>query len=537
MSELHYYFPPTTPRISRHINVDVCAYGTSPGAITAALQARRCGLTVALVVNGPRLGGLTAGGLSNTDIGNQRAIGGLAREFYQRVGSHYAVDEEWRFEPHVAEQVFQAWLEEAAIVPLLREYPELVNRDGARLVSVRFESGLLVTARQFIDASYEGDLMALAKVSSVVGRESNATYGENLNGVQVRDTHQFELPVDPYVRPGDLAGGLLRGINPEPLARSGSGDKKVQAYNFRLCLTSLPNRLPFPKPDGYDPRDYELLARYLDAGWRDLFKKFDRIRGHKTDTNNHGAVSTDFIGGSWAFPLANWRDREKIFQAHVRWQQGLLWFLANDPRVQESSRVAMRGWGLAADEFTATGGWPHHLYIREARRLAGEHVITEHDCLGRSVASDGIGLGAYAMDSHNCQRVVVDGRVRNEGDVQVSGFSPYPISYRAITPRRAEAENLLVPVCLSASHIAYGSIRMEPVFMILGQSAALAAHLALKHNLAVQDVPYPELCNRMKAGKQIVSWTESDSASASTAAVYEPEAPPPVEPEPRTTPN
>jgi hypothetical protein len=525
MSQLHYYFPAPVPAAPRVVEADVCVYGASPGAITAALQARGCGRSVALVINSAWIGGLTAGGLGNTDIGNQRTIGGLARDFYRRVGACYSVAEEWRFEPHVAADVFQRWLSEAGITPWLREYPAAVERHGARLVALRCESGLVVRARQFIDVSYEGDVMALAGVSHVIGRESNDEFGETLNGVQVHETHQFERAIDPYVVPGVPGSGLLPGINPEPLAPIGSGDAKVQAYNFRLCLTQAPDRLPFPRPEGYDSRHYELLARYLEAGWGELFRKFDCIRGGKTDTNNHGAVSTDFIGGSWDFPAASWPQREEIFQAHVRWQQGLMWFLAYDPRVPQRWRVAMNQWGLAADEFTATHGWPHQLYIREARRLRTDYVLTEHDCRGRVRAEDGIGLGAYGMDSHNCQRVVVDGCVRNEGDVQISGFHPYPISYRALTPRRSEAENLLVPVCLSASHIAYGSIRMEPVFMILGQSAALAAHLALARGGAVQDVPYSELRRELEAAGQVVTWTAEELGVG-----YEPEAPPPSEP-------
>jgi hypothetical protein len=519
MSELHYYFPPSRTPEPRLLEVDVCAYGASPGALTAAITARRRGRSVALVINSAHVGGLTSGGLGNTDIGNKRAIGGLARDFYKRVGARYGVAEEWRFEPHVAERVFHEMLREAGVAPLLREYPSAVVREGARLREARFESGLAVRAKQYIDASYEGDLMALAGVPHTIGREGNAVYNETLNGVQLRGTHQFEADVDPYIIPGNPAGGLLPGINPGPPAPEGTGDGKVQAYNFRMCLTRAAGRLPFPKPDGYDPLDYELLARYLQTGWDGLFRKFDPIRGGKADTNNHGAVSTDYIGGSWDFPAASWRRREEIFQAHVRWQQGLMWFLSNDARVPARWRAAMREWGLAADEFAGTGGWPRQLYIREARRLLGEYMITEHDCLGRARADDSAGLGAYAMDSHNCQRVVAGGFVRNEGDVQVCGFKPYPISYRALTPRRAGAENLLVPVCLAATHIAYGSVRMEPVFMILGQSAALAAHLALERGCAVQDVPYAELRRLLDESGQVTVWHENADAR------YEPEAP------------
>lgn len=526
MNLLRYYFPPTQPPRPRRLEVDVCAYGSSPGAIIAAVQAVRHGYTVALVINGEHLGGMTSGGLGNTDIGNKQSIGGLARDFYRRVGAHYQVAEEWRFEPKVAGKVFRELLAAAAITPLLREYPQAVEKLGARLRSVTFESGLQVVAKQFIDASYEGDLLALAGVSHVIGREGNAEFNELLNGVQVRETHQFETAVDPYVVAGNPGSGALPGISTQPLAPTGSGDARVQAYNFRMCLTQAPDRLPFPQPAGYDPLDYELLARYLATGWNEAFRKFDRIRGGKTDTNNHGAISTDLIGGSDGFPRGTWPEREAIFQRHVTWQQGLMWFLCNDRRVPRALQEQYRTWGLPRDEFTATGGWAPQLYIREARRMRSGYVITEHDCRGFVRAEDSIGLGAYAMDSHNCQRVIVNGIVRNEGDVQSAGFKPYPISYRAITPKRHEAENLLVPVCVSATHIAYGSIRMEPVFMILGESAAHAAHLAISRNLAVQDVPYASLQELLRSTRQAVQWPPSAAATHDHVA-YEPEAAPP----------
>ncbi|HEX2862410.1 MAG TPA: FAD-dependent oxidoreductase [Lacunisphaera sp.] len=530
MNLLHYYFPPRQPAAGQKIAVDLCVYGNSPAAITAAIRATRHGHSVALVINSAFLGGLTAGGLGNTDIGNKQAIGGMARDFYRRVGGHYGVAEEWRFEPKVAEKVFREILAEARVQPFMREYPVAVEKQGARLELVRFESGLEIAAKVFIDASYEGDLLALAGISHVVGREGNTEFHELLNGVQIRETHQFETAVDPYVEPGNPKSGLLPGVVSAPLAAIGSGDDKVQAYNFRMCLTQAPDRLPFPRPEGYNPLDYELLARYLRTGWNEAFRKFDAIRGNKTDTNNHGAISTDFIGGSWEFPRGTWKEREEIFQRHVTWQQGLMWFMSHDPRVPATLQAQYRTWGLPVDEFTATGGWSHQLYIRESRRMRSDYVITEHDCRGFVRAEDPVGLGAYAMDSHNCQRIVINGLVRNEGDVQSAGFKPYPISYRAITPRRAEAENLLAPVCLSATHIAYGSIRMEPVFMILGESAASAAHLALSQHLAVQDVPYARLRELLAEARQVVKWPVTDDAD-DVAVAYEPEAtPPPAEP-------
>lgn len=530
MSALHYYFPPAGDATPREIEVDLCAYGAGPAGITAAIRAAACGRSVALITNSSRLGGLTAGGLGNTDIGNKAAIGGLARTFYQRLGRHYGTAEEWRFEPHAAEKVFHEMLTEAGIEPLLREFPSRVDMSGHRIRALHFESGLVVRAAYFLDASYEGDLMALAGVSHFLGREANDVHGELLSGVQLREQHQFEFPVDPYVREGDPASGLLPGICPEPLAAQGSGDRKIQAYNFRSCLTQSADRLPFFQPDGYDPRRYELLARYFRGGFRRFFRKFNFIRNGKTDTNNYGAFSTDLIGGNWSFPEAGYAGREAVFQDHVNYQAGLFWFVAHDPSVPPEVRARMQSWGLAPDEFTDTGGWPHQLYIREARRLVSDFIITEADCRGWRKASDPVGLGAYTMDSHNCQRVVVHGCVRNEGDVQVGGFPPYPISYRSIIPKRGEAENLFVPVCLAASHIAYGSARMEPVFMILGESAALAADLALSENeAAVQDVNYGRLRARLSAAGQVLEWTEaSPSGSEDAEPVYAAHAPPPV---------
>lgn len=506
---LFYYRPGAAPASSEQLDVDLCVYGGTSAGIAAAVAARRLGLTAVILEPSGHVGGMSAGGLSMTDIGNKRAIGGLSREFYRRCGAHYGADEEWRFEPHVAEQVFHAMLDEASVPVFYRQFLASVEMDRARIARIAAESGLSVRARAFVDATYEGDLMARAGVSYTVGRESNSVYGETLNGAQVRDTHQFDFPVDPYVVPGDPSSGLLPGVEPDDGFVPGSGDHRVQAYNFRLCLTRVPaNRIPFERPEGYDRREYELLARYLATGWNQVFRKFDPIRGDKVDMNNHGAVSSDFIGRNYAYPEASYAERERIFQEHVTYQQGYMWFMANDPAVPASIREQWAEWGLAADEFVETGGWPHQLYVREARRAVTDYVMTEHNCRGDRVAEDVVGLAAYTMDSHNCRRFVRDGRVWNEGDVQVAGFPPYPISYRSIVPRRGECENLLIPVCLSASHIAYGSIRMEPVFMILGQSAAIAAALALDLGCALQDLPYAELRPQLEQAGQVLAWEE-----------------------------
>ena len=489
------------------LEADLCIYGGNAGGVIAALAAARLGRKVILLEPGPKIGGMTTSGLGLTDMGNKAAIGGLAREFYRRLGRAYGTDEAWNFEPHVAQRVFDEWVREAGIEVHTRQFIKGIEKSGARITALRTESGLTVRAGMFIDASYEGDLMATAGVSHTVGREDNATYGEQINGAQIHRKHQFDFPVDPYLIPGDPSSGLLPGIEAgEPVV--GAGDHRLQAYCFRMCLTDDPaNRVPFTRPAGYDPQAYELLARYLAAGWRDVFVKFDRLRVRtKTDTNNHGAISTDFIGQNYDWPRADYATREKIFQAHVTYQRGLHWFMANAPEVPVEVRERYATWGLPRDEFPETNGWPHQLYVREARRLLSDYIMTEHNCRGTRLAPEAVALAAYTMDSHNCRRFVRDGRVWNEGDVQQHGFPPYPIAYRAIIPRAAECENLLVPVCLAASHIAYGSIRMEPVFMVLGESAGIAAHLALERNSSVQEVPYPELRLALIRAGQILEW-------------------------------
>ncbi|MFL6023093.1 MAG: FAD-dependent oxidoreductase, partial [Marmoricola sp.] len=361
--------------------------------------------------------------------------------------------------------------------------------------------------RMFVDATYEGDLMAAARVSFTTGRESNAHFGETINGVQHRDGHQFDRRVDPYVIPGSPASGLLPGISKATLGPDGTADDAIQAYNFRMCLTQAQDRIRFTKPEGYDPLRYELLLRYLQAGNRGPFFTTVPMGHGKTDTNNKGAFSTDLIGGSQGYPTGSHAERSRIIADHRAYQQGFFWFLAQDPRVPDPVRREVGSWGLAADEFTATGGWPPQLYVREARRMTATYVMTEHDCTGTQKASDSIGLASYTMDSHNCRRLVVDGAVTNEGNVQARVPSPYPISYRAIVPRAGQCANLLVPVALSASHIAYGSIRMEPVFMILGQSAATAAHLALRTGSSVQQVSVTALQKQLRTDGQYLAWT------------------------------
>ena len=369
----------------------------------------------------------------------------------------------------------------------------------------------------FLDCTYEGDLLAAAGVSYTVGRESSAQYGEPLNGIRASTPkHQFLDPVDPYVKPGDPASGLLPLIQPGDGGKPGDGDRRVQTYNFRLCLTQKPdNRIPITAPENYDPKSYELLARHVESLVRidklprlnGHLLKFDMVTAEKPDINNQGAVSTDYIGMNYDYPDGDYATRARIWNDHLNYTQGLLYFLATSDRVPEHIRKETASWGLCRDEFADTGHWPHQMYIREARRMVGAYVITQADCEHRKTADDSVGMGAYNMDSHNCQRIVQNGSVRNEGDVQVSPSGPYPVSYRALTPKKSECENLLVPVCFSSSHIAYGSARMEPVFMVLGQSAALAACEAIDGARAVQDVEYAVLRGKLLAAGQVLEFT------------------------------
>lgn len=510
-----YYQParPAAPDQPPH-EADLVIYSANAAGCVAAIQARRLGLAVALFNPHTHVGGMTTGGLGLTDFGNKDAIGGMALEFYRRLGRHYGCESEWRFEPSAAEKVLNAWLAEAGVRVHHGHYlRHAATRDG-RIAEITFTNGARARAACFIDCSYEGDLMAAAGVPFTIGREDNSLHGETLNGQIVRPTHQFLHPVDPYVIPGAPSSGLLPGIEPGS-PQPGAGDHRVQAYNFRICMTQeKSNLVPFPKPEGYDRRHYELLARYLAAGWRDMFGKHDAIRGRKTDTNNNGAISSDFIGAGHAWPAASHEERQKLFREHVAWAQGLWWFYANDPAVPAGVRRAANTWGLAADEFTDTAHWPNHLYVREGRRMTGALVMTEHHCMSRQIIDDPIGLAAYTMDSHNCRRFIDGhGHVKNEGDVQVRLPRPYPVSYRAIIPRReAGVQNLFVPVALSATHIAYGSIRMEPVFMILAQSAACAAARAQSAGgLATQDIEYKTLRPLLENAGQVLAWDNTKS--------------------------
>ena len=516
---------------------DVIVYGGTSSAITAAIQAKKMGKSVIVVSPDKHLGGLTSGGLGFTDSGNTGSIGGLSREFYHRVYQKYQHDDAWQwekkeeyanqgqgtramvhgdqtmwiFEPHIAEAVFNEWVAEMNI-PVVRDTwldrEKGVRKEGSRIVSITTLDGKTYAGKQFIDATYEGDLMAAVGVSYHVGREANSVYGETWNGNQagiLHHRHWFKPgAVDPYKVAGDPSSGLLRYISTDSPGVRGEGDNRVQAYCFRVCMSRHPeNRIPFPRPEGYEPEAYALMLRVFDYGWRETFDKFDAIPNWKTDTNNHGPFSFDFIGENYDYPEASYERRKEIIAEHVRYQQGLLYFIANDPRVPEEVRRRMSQWGLPKDEFLDNGGWPHQLYIREARRMVGEYVMTELDCLGKRTAPRPVGMGSYALDSHNIRRyITVEGHVQNEGDIGVSVPYPYSIDFGSLLPKKEECSNLTVSVCVGTSHIAFGSVRMEPVFMILGQSAATAAVFAIDENIAVQDVDYEKLKERLLADGQ-----------------------------------
>jgi hypothetical protein len=530
---------------------DVVVYGGTSGGVAAAVSAARAGKSVILIEPGKHLGGLTSGGLGATDHGKPESVGGLSREFYQRVRKHYANPAAWKyerpedyrstkyayegddvmwfFEPHVSERIFADMLREAGVGVVFNERLNRqsgVKKSGPRIARIAMESGKTFPARVYIDATYEGDLMAAAGVSYHVGREANSVYGETSNGVQANrlryNGHAIFRPLDPYVVPGDKSSGLLFTVQPGPPGEDGSGDHRVQAYCFRLVITDVPeNRVPLPKPADYDPKRYELLLRYLlldgtdkvfpdnpnpepienPALGKDPNTKI--MPNRKTDQNSKGAISSNFVGMNYDYPDGDYATRERIVAAHRSWQQGMMWFIQNDPRVPAKYREPLQKWGLAKDEFTDNENWPHQLYVREARRMIGEYVMIEQDCTGQRRCDDSVGLGSYTMDSHLCQRYVdPSGHVRNEGNIGGRVPKPYPISYRALTPKRPQCDNLLVPVCVSSSHVGYGSIRMEPVYMILGQSSGIAAAMAAEQNVAVQDVRYGPLRERLLAGKQ-----------------------------------
>lgn len=519
---------------------DIIVYGGTSAAVTAVLQAAEMGRSVVLVSPDKHLGGMSSSGLGFTDTGNKEVIGGLARLFYQLIYQHYAdssawvwqkrseygnrgqgnpaIDGEkrtmWIFEPHVAEVAFEKMIDHPLIKVFRDEWLDRekgVEKKNGKIISITTLSGKKFSGRVFIDATYEGDLMAAAGVSYTTGREANSVYGETWNGVQkgvFHHGHYFKSNVSPYKIPGDPSSGLLPRISPYSPGENGTGDKKIQAYCFRMCLTQHPdNRIPITEPEGYDSTQYELLVRVAETQWKAFFAKYDPIPNRKTDVNNHGPFSYDNIGMNWDYPDASYERRKEIIAEHTLYQKGLLYFMATCKRLPSWVRDTMNKWGYSKDEFADNGYWPYNIYVREARRMKGEYVMTEHDVLCKRDIPNPVGMGSYTMDSHNVQRyVTTEGYVQNEGDIGVKAPKPYQISLGSLLPERNECRNLLVPVCVSSSHIAFGSIRMEPVFMILGQSAGTLASMAVERKKTIYDIPYDELKKQLIKDGQILEY-------------------------------
>ncbi len=544
-----------TVGLKSQTNYDIVIYGGTSAGVAAAIQSSRMGKSVVLIEPTQRIGGLTTGGLGATDIGNKQSIGGISREFYQNIRNYYNnpanwkwqkqdeyierrntgnEDAMWTFEPSAALKVYKQMIDKENIDLV---YGERLNRkngvvkNGSRILEILMESGKSYKGQQFIDATYEGDLLAAAGVSYTVGRESNKEYGETLNGVQANDYsitlrgtisrnsihHNFIDGVDPYIAKGDPSSGLLPFIIEGGPGIDGQGDKGIQAYCFRMTLTDHPeNRIPFSKPENYNEQEFELLIRNYEAAEGPIEEMYPYgdplvpwintpMPNRKTDTNNQKGFSTDFIGQNFEYPEASYEEREKILERHRNYQKGLMWTLAFHPRIPKKVRDVVSKWGTCKDEYEREDGWQQQLYVREARRMISDYVITQKNCEGFEIAEDPVGLGAYGMDSHQVQRYVdANGFVQNEGNIEASVPGPYPISYRSIVPKKVECTNLVVPVCVSSTHIAFGSIRMEPVFMVLGQSAATAASLAIDSQVGIQNVNYSELRNVLLNNKQVL---------------------------------
>lgn len=501
----------TRPTHSRQYAVDLCIYGPTSAGIMAAYAAKRCGLSVLVVGPDKMIGGMTTGGLGQTDIGHKEAITGLAHQFYQKVGQYYGEKESWKFAPSIALKVYRDYIHAEDIHILLNTQLKKARMKGTRIHDLVLKQTegvhkktIHIKAKVFMDCTYEGDLLAKAGVSYTVGREANSQYHETLNGFQLAvyhqqsGYHQFPDNISPYKTPDDPSSGLVPGVSSAAAQPTGAGDNQVQAYNFRICLTdSAENRIPITRPKNYDSNQYILLARLIKAQpdrqkINDYFI-WSLMPGHKTDINNRGGFSTDMIGFNYNWPEATYKQRAKMFKKAVRYTKGLLYFMQSDMRVPDSLKAFIKNWGYPKDEYVQFDHFTPQLYVREGRRMIGAYVMTEHNCRGQEVVEDGVGLASYGMDSHNTERIIVNGMVKNEGNVEVPVAGPFPIAYRAIVPKSNECTNLIVPVCLSASHIAYGSIRMEPVFMVLGQSAAMAASMAIKGNTTVQQIDVQQL--------------------------------------------
>ncbi len=543
LSVLIIVFGCNSQQSTKSIEADVIIYGGTSAAVTAAVQIAKSNKSVIIVCPDKHLGGMTSNGLGFTDTGNKDVIGGITKEFYQRVFENYQKEDAWKwqdreeygnkgqgtsaidgkkktmwiFEPSVAEQIFEDFVKENNIRVDKDRWLDRENgveMNNGKISSITMLNGKTYKGKIFIDATYEGDLMAAAGVNYHVGREPNSVFNEEWNGIQVgvlHHGHHFgKRNISPYTIPGDSSSGVLPRISTSNPGKKGDGDHQVQAYCYRMCLTkSEANRVPFERPKNYDSTQYELLVRILDDGWNETFDKFDPIPNYKTDVNNHGPFSFDNIGMNYDYPEASYERRLEITKEHETYQKGLLYFYATDSRIPTDLQEEMNKWGLAKDEFTDNGNWPYQIYVREARRLIGEFVMTENELLGKQQVSNPIGMGSYTMDSHNTQRYITpEGYVQNEGDIGIHPEQPYQIAMGSIIPKKEECRNLLVPVAVSSSHIAYGSIRMEPVFMIIGQSSGIIASMSIENNRDIHELDYNEIKLKLIKEGQILTYNK-----------------------------
>ncbi|MBL8230545.1 MAG: FAD-dependent oxidoreductase [Bryobacterales bacterium] len=500
---------------------DVIVYGGTAAGVAAAVQTARMGRSVILVAPEKHIGGITVEGLGSADINNHwfrndLAVGGLAAEFYARLGRKYGKNGPvYRYESHVAESVFADMLREAKVTVVgesrLREPLASSVRwgEGRALRAIIVESGQEYAGRMFLDCTLEGDLLKAAGVDTTFGRESNHLYGETKNGIRAETTHaQFKVRVDPYRTPGDAKSGLIPTIQDEPLGTPGEGDHNIQAFCFRLCLTRNPaNRIPFRKPANFDRSLYEIYFRYVRAGGK-LWTPIATLPNGKTDLGSWHDLSANLYGMNREWPDGSYATRERIYDEHRTFTQGLLWLLANDPEMPEDLRAEWQKWGLCGDEFTDNEGWPRRLYVRDGRRMVSGYVITEHHTQRTNPlpVADPVAVAYWPTDTHSVRRIVRDGAAYNEGFVFDDGnWGPFGIAYRALLPKRSQAANLLTPTCPSSSHVAYGAIRLEQTFLSLGQAAATASVLALERNTALHDLEYNVLRKRLVDDGQIVS--------------------------------
>ncbi|KAM5347752.1 hypothetical protein ACJ41O_007576 [Fusarium nematophilum] len=507
---------------------DLVVYGSTSGAVATAIQAARLGRHVALVSPQEHIGGIQINGLGATDIDNQvefqnsTTVGGLSLELHQRISRVYnrlerlneVVDkgikdpDVWRFEARVAERVISDWLAEHPLIAIIKsplsESDHAVHHSNGQIQSIRLENGDLVSGRVFVEASYEGDLLAAAGITWTRGREASSVYGESLAGVRGETIYrQIDVDLDPYVKPGDASSGLLYGISDEPFGNPGDGDLHLQSYSYRIPLTDDPdNRVPFSEPDGYDPAHYQLHRRYLAAGG-EFYMPRKRLPGEKTDLiGSEGALSTDLLGMNDEWPVASRQQRREILKETGRFTKGLLWFISTDPAVPEKYRQEWSRFGYCKDEFPDNDHFPYELYVRDARRMVSDYIITESTASrdgGSEPVKDPVAVAYWPTDTHSVRRILRDGKVHNEGFIFKDGhkWRPFGIAYRALVPKREEAVNFITVTCPSSSHVGYGAVRLEHQFYALGQACANASDIAITQGCALQDVPYGDIRDRL----------------------------------------